>query len=166
MLKPLISRLLPQVKAAQAEEPVAPVEPILFHYMMVSLTAALSEFGPEMRVTRRLSADQPEVVAAYWSLVEGMVFGARTPGSGFSQTRLRRVRALRAPSRATESPGRLFVVPRGAPASRSWKPTTSASMRARTGSARAELQTPRARRPATLRSGSSLHKGPSRPDPF
>jgi AcrR family transcriptional regulator len=83
VLKPLISRLLPQIKAAQAEGQLPPVEPILFHYMMVSLTAALSEFGPEMRVTRRLSADRPEVVAAYWSLVEGMVFGApNASGSG------------------------------------------------------------------------------------
>jgi TetR/AcrR family transcriptional regulator len=83
VLKPLINRLLPQIKAAQAEGQLPPVEPILFHYMMVSLTAALSEFGPEMRVTRRLSADRPEVADAYWSYVEKTVFGApRATGSG------------------------------------------------------------------------------------
>jgi TetR/AcrR family transcriptional regulator len=83
VLKPLINRLLPQIKAAQADGQLPSVEPILFHYMMVSLTAALSEFGPEMRVTRRLSADRPEIVAAYWSLVEGIVFGTpRATGSG------------------------------------------------------------------------------------
>lgn len=83
VLKPLINRLLPQIKAAQAEGQLAPVDPILFHYMMVSLTAALSEFGPEMRITRRLSADRPEVADAYWSLVEQTVFGApRATGSG------------------------------------------------------------------------------------
>lgn len=76
VLKPLISRLLPQIKAAQAAGQLQPVEPILFHYMMVSLTAALSEFGPEMKVTRRLSADRPEVADAYWSYVEETVFGA------------------------------------------------------------------------------------------
>jgi hypothetical protein len=43
--------------------------------MMVSLTATLSEFGPEMKVTRRLSADRPEVADAYWSFVEETVFG-------------------------------------------------------------------------------------------
>jgi AcrR family transcriptional regulator len=76
VLKPLISRLLPQIRAAQAEGQLPPVEPILFHYMMVSLTAALSEFGPEMRITRRLSADRPEIAQAYWSFVEQTVFGA------------------------------------------------------------------------------------------
>ncbi len=75
VLKPLINRLLPQIKAAQAEGHLPPVEPILFHYMMVSLTATLSEFGPEMKVTRRLSADRPEVADAYWSFVEETVFG-------------------------------------------------------------------------------------------
>jgi len=75
VLKPLIHRLLPQIKAAQAEGQLPPVEPILFHYMMVSLTATLSEFGPEMKATRRLSADRPEVADAYWSLVEDTVFG-------------------------------------------------------------------------------------------
>jgi len=81
VLKPLINRLLPQIKAAQAEGKLPPVEPILFHYMMVSLTAALSEFGPEMRVTRRLSADRPGIADAYWTFVEQTVFGA-APGTG------------------------------------------------------------------------------------
>jgi AcrR family transcriptional regulator len=83
VLKPLIGRLLPQIKAAQAEGELPPMEPILFHYMMVSLTATLSEFGPEMRVTRRLAAHRPEVARAYWSLVEQTVFGSlgETPTS-------------------------------------------------------------------------------------
>jgi TetR/AcrR family transcriptional regulator len=87
VLKPLINRLLPQIKAAQAEGQLPPVEPILFHYMMVSLTATLSEFGPEMKVTRRLSADRPEVADAYWSFVEETVFG---PPSQAAATRSRR----------------------------------------------------------------------------
>jgi TetR/AcrR family transcriptional regulator len=76
VLKPLINRLLPQITAAQAEGLLPPVEPILFHYMMVSLTAALSEFGPEMRVTRRLSPSRPDVAEAYWEFVEQTVFGS------------------------------------------------------------------------------------------
>jgi AcrR family transcriptional regulator len=76
VLKPLIERLLPQIKAAQAEGLLPPVEPILFHYMMVSLTATLSEFGPEMQLTRRLSARRPDVVDAYWAFVEQTVFGS------------------------------------------------------------------------------------------
>ena len=76
VLTPLIDRLLPQIKAAQANGQLPPLEPILFHYMMVSLTTALSEFGPEMFVTRKLSADRPEIVNAYWEFVEQTVFGA------------------------------------------------------------------------------------------
>ncbi len=83
VLKPLIDRLLPQIKAAQAKGQLPQIEPILFHYMMVSLTAALSEFGPEMHVTQRLSADRPEVVDSYWNFVEQTVFGAlRVPAAG------------------------------------------------------------------------------------
>jgi TetR/AcrR family transcriptional regulator len=43
--------------------------------MMVSFTATLSEFGPEMQVTSGLSTEDPKVVAAYWRLVNKMIFG-------------------------------------------------------------------------------------------
>ena len=76
VLTPLINQLLPQIEAAQAKGQLPQIEPILFHYMMVSLTAALSEFGPEMHVTQGVSADHPRVVDAYWEFVERTVFGA------------------------------------------------------------------------------------------
>jgi hypothetical protein len=61
VLRPLIDRLLPQISAAQNENLLPKVEPILFHYMMVSLTATLSGFGPEMEVISNLSpGDSPE----------------------------------------------------------------------------------------------------------
>jgi TetR/AcrR family transcriptional regulator len=83
VLKPLINRLLPQIKAVQAKGQLPEIEPILFHYMMVSLTATLSEFGPEMHVTQRVSADRPEVADSYWNFVEQTVFGTpRAPTSG------------------------------------------------------------------------------------
>lgn len=78
VVKPLLGRLLPQIVAAQAQGLLPKVEPIIFHYMMVSLTATLSEFGPEMRVTRGLSAESQDVIEAYWNLVEETVFGAST----------------------------------------------------------------------------------------
>src|SRR6266446_6290468 len=77
VLKPLIDRLLPQIEAAQKQRLLPRIQPILFHYMMISLVSALSEFGPEMRVTRRLSAERADVVDAYWKLVDETVFGAR-----------------------------------------------------------------------------------------
>ena len=75
VLKPLIDRLLPQIEEAQRQGELPPGEPILFHYMMVSLTATLSEFGAEMKVTRGISAEDPQVVEGYWTLVERLVFG-------------------------------------------------------------------------------------------
>jgi len=62
------------IKVAQAEGQSPPVEPVLFHCMRLSLTATLSEFGPQMWLTCRLSADRPEVADPHWTFVEGMVF--------------------------------------------------------------------------------------------
>jgi hypothetical protein len=60
VLRPLIDRLLPQISAAQNENLLPKVEPILFHYMMVNLTATLSGFGTEMKVISNLSpGDSP-----------------------------------------------------------------------------------------------------------
>jgi TetR/AcrR family transcriptional regulator len=75
VLAPFLARLLPQIIEAQKQGLVPKVDPILFHYMMVSFTATLSEFGPEMQVTSGLSTEDPKVVAAYWRLVNKMIFG-------------------------------------------------------------------------------------------
>ena len=75
VLAPLLGRLLPQIVEAQRQGLLPSVDPILFHYMMVSLTATLSGFGPEMQVTSGLSSVDPTVAAAYWRLVDETVFG-------------------------------------------------------------------------------------------
>src|SRR5246127_1104732 len=75
VLAPLLARLLPQIIEAQKRGLLPAVDPILFHYMMVSLTTALSEFGPEMQVTSGLSSEDTKVVEAYWRLVDETVFG-------------------------------------------------------------------------------------------
>jgi hypothetical protein len=85
VLAPLIARLIPQIVAAQKQGLLPPVDPILFHYMMVSLTAALSGFGPEMQMTSGLSAASPKVIEAYWRLVDETVFGAHA-GAPASRT--------------------------------------------------------------------------------
>ena len=78
VLIPLLARLLPQIIEAQKRNLLPAVDPILFHYMMVSLTATLSEFGPEMQVTSGLSSGDTMVVEAYWRLVDETVFGRET----------------------------------------------------------------------------------------
>ncbi|NPT46335.1 TetR family transcriptional regulator [Paraburkholderia sp. 1N] len=75
VLKPLISWLIPQIRAAQNEHALPQVEPILLHYLMISLTSTLSGFGPEMLATSNVSASDPAVVDAYWQMVEALVFG-------------------------------------------------------------------------------------------
>jgi AcrR family transcriptional regulator len=82
LLAPLLGRLLPQIVEAQKQGMLPAVDPILFHYMMVSLTATLSEFGPEMQVTSGLSSDDPKVVEAYWRLVDEMVLGKGSKQAG------------------------------------------------------------------------------------
>ena len=76
VLAPLIDRLVPQIRAAQRQGDLPAIEPIVFHYMMISLTAMLAGFGPEMRVTSRVRPQAATIVDSYWSFVESMVFGA------------------------------------------------------------------------------------------
>jgi AcrR family transcriptional regulator len=78
VLAPLLARLIPQIVAAQKRKLLPGGDPILFHYMMVSLTATLSGFGPEMRITSGLSSADPKVTEAYWRLVDESIFGAHT----------------------------------------------------------------------------------------
>ena len=87
ILAPLLGRLLPQIIEAQKQGLLPAVDPILFHYMMVSLTATLSEFGPEMHLTSGLSSENPKVVEAYWHLVDKMVFGKESKPVGKSHNR-------------------------------------------------------------------------------
>src|SRR5579862_7754141 len=85
VLAPLLGRLLPQIIEAQKRALLPAVDPILFHYMMVSLTATLSEFGPEMQITGGLSSEDPMVAAAYWRLVDETVFSAREADADSAQ---------------------------------------------------------------------------------
>jgi TetR/AcrR family transcriptional regulator len=93
VLAPLLGRLIPQIVAAQKEGLLPPVDPILFHYMMVSLTATLSGFGPEMQMTGGLSAEDTKVVEAYWRLVDETVFGAPPSGNPSRGSKARKRRA-------------------------------------------------------------------------
>jgi len=76
ILKPMIDRLLPLIRQAQDDGALPRVEPAILHYLMISLTSALSTFGAEMMATSKLSASDPAVVGAYWNTVEDLIFGA------------------------------------------------------------------------------------------
>ena len=89
VLMPLINRLLPQIAALQKAGQLPHMEPIVFHYMMIGLTATLSEFGPEMDVTSKLAADDPGIVKSYWRTVEKMVFRTSSSDSDIDALTLR-----------------------------------------------------------------------------
>lgn len=74
VINPLLSRILPQIEEAQQAGLLPEVEPLLFHYMMVSLTAMLSDFGNEIKVVNGLMIDDPECIDSYWKLVDEIVF--------------------------------------------------------------------------------------------
>src|SRR3984893_2328330 len=95
VLAPLLERLIPQIVAAQKQGLLPAADPILFHYMMVSLTATLSGFGPEMQVTSGLSARDAKVIEAYWRLVDEIVFETQTCGktARYGEALKRRMRA-------------------------------------------------------------------------
>src|SRR3979490_2673677 len=80
VLAPLLGRLIPQIVAAQKMRLLPSIDPILFHYMMVSLTATLSGFGPEIQITSGLSAENTKEIEAYWRLVDETVFGMHADG--------------------------------------------------------------------------------------
>jgi len=93
VLAPLIDRLLPQIRAAQKDGDLPAIEPIVFHYMMISLTAMLAGFGPEMRVTSRVKPEASTIVDSYWRQVEDMVFGRSANASGSSDRKRTQKRA-------------------------------------------------------------------------
>jgi hypothetical protein len=49
----------------------------------------LSEFGPEMRVTSNLAADDPHVITMYWRVVEKILFGKPPSNSEMEALTLR-----------------------------------------------------------------------------
>jgi TetR/AcrR family transcriptional regulator len=74
VINPLLDRILPQIEEAQQAGLLPKVEPLLFHYMMVSLTATLSDFGNEINVIKGLLVDDPDCIDSYWKLVDEIVF--------------------------------------------------------------------------------------------
>src|ERR1700694_3895184 len=80
VLAPLLGRFIPQIVAVQKQGLLPAVDPILFHYMMVSLTETLSGFGHAMQVTGGISAENAKVIEAYWHLVDETVFGRHARG--------------------------------------------------------------------------------------
>lgn len=73
-LRPIISRVLPQIKSAQEVGEMPEGDPVLVYYMLIGMVSALSSLGAEMRKTSGVQPDDPAVVDAYWALIEKTMF--------------------------------------------------------------------------------------------
>lgn len=67
-------RILPQIRAAQAEGDLISAEPDLLYYMLIGMTSALSSLNGEMAQTIGLSLSDEAAIESYWDLVERAVF--------------------------------------------------------------------------------------------
>ncbi|MFL9929296.1 TetR/AcrR family transcriptional regulator [Paraburkholderia sp. RL18-103-BIB-C] len=97
VLKPLLNWLLPQIRAAQEEGALPQCEPIIFHYLLISLTSTLSGFGPEMKATANISSSDPKVVDSYWQTVEELIFHRETRPSRSAPVEPRSSRTVKQP---------------------------------------------------------------------
>jgi TetR/AcrR family transcriptional regulator len=74
-LRPALRDILPKIEEAQRTGDLPPSDPILVHYMLIGMTSVLSSLGSEIKEIARIEPDAPDVVDAYWKLIEMTVFG-------------------------------------------------------------------------------------------
>ncbi|RQR27549.1 TetR/AcrR family transcriptional regulator [Burkholderia sp. Bp9142] len=67
-------RILPQIRAAQADGALIKVDPDLLYYMLIGMTSVLSSLKGEMSATIGFSLDDSKAVNRYWKLIERAVF--------------------------------------------------------------------------------------------
>lgn len=67
-------RILPQIRAAQAEGKLIQGDPDHVYYMLIGMTATLSSLNREMTETIGFSIKDEQAVEAYWNLIERAIF--------------------------------------------------------------------------------------------
>jgi AcrR family transcriptional regulator len=67
-------RILPQIRAAQADGALIKADPNLLYYMLIGMTSVLSSLKGEMSETIGFSLDNSKAVNRYWKLIEQAVF--------------------------------------------------------------------------------------------
>jgi hypothetical protein len=67
-------RILPQIRAAQADGALIKGDPNLLYYMLIGMTSVLSSLKGEMSETIGFSLDNSRAVNRYWKLIEQAVF--------------------------------------------------------------------------------------------
>ncbi|WP_179403262.1 TetR/AcrR family transcriptional regulator [Burkholderia guangdongensis] len=69
-----MGRILPQIRAAQAEGTLIKGDPNLICYMLIGMTSVLSSLKGEMSAMIGFSIDDSKAVNQYWKLIEKAVF--------------------------------------------------------------------------------------------
>lgn len=73
-LKPHFARLKPLIQAAQRAGQLPRGEPILLHYMVVSMITTLTAMGTDIQAIDGVPPDDPKTVKAFWKLIEAVLF--------------------------------------------------------------------------------------------
>lgn len=74
LLKKTMSRIVPQIRQAQAEGALIQADPALVYYALIGMSSVLSSLNGEMSATIGFSLDDTRSVDAYWQLVERAMF--------------------------------------------------------------------------------------------
>jgi AcrR family transcriptional regulator len=78
-LDPLMGRLLPQIRAAQAAAELPMTDPVLVHHMLVASISAMATLAASIRATSGLSPDDEETRQRFWTLIEDTIFRRVAP---------------------------------------------------------------------------------------
>lgn len=76
-LKPHFARLSPLIKAAQRAGDLPKGEPILLHYMVVSMITTLTAMGPDIEAIAGVKPTEPKTIQSFWKLIEAVLFKPR-----------------------------------------------------------------------------------------
>ena len=74
ILLPTLERVLPQIRAAQAEGDLPVGDPTLIHYMLIGMTSVLSSLRDEISLTAGLDIGSRAIIDSYLQLLDGFVF--------------------------------------------------------------------------------------------
>jgi AcrR family transcriptional regulator len=74
ILRPASKRILPQIRAAQAQGELIEGDPALVYYMLIGMSSVLSTLSGEIVDTIGLSLNDAKALEAYWDLIERAAF--------------------------------------------------------------------------------------------
>ena len=74
LLKNTMSRIVPQIRQAQAEGTMIIGDPALVYYLLIGMSSVLSSLNGEMSTTIGFSLNDSKAIDDFWNLIERAVF--------------------------------------------------------------------------------------------